>query len=260
MTDAPNIVLFMTDHGDYAGDYGLQHKGAGLPECLVRVPLLVTGPGVDRQTAPLPEFVSLVDLMPTLCEAVGAPIPYGVQGRSLWPLLTGQSYPRDEFRSAYAELGFGGLPYGSDERPPLHYPYDGPTFDELNSVTQSGNLKMVRMDRWMLLYDLLGRGELYDLEADPGELQNVIDEPSYRDTRLALAEELLRWTIRTEDDLLDSQDHFTRALGLRAFQGEYGTEWNLLMAASLVVMLPVLLLFFFLQRYFIQGIVFTGIK
>ena len=59
---------------------------------------------------------------------------------------------------------------------------------------------------------------------------------------------------------LHSQSNFTLALGLRAFQGEYGTDWNLLMAASLVVMMPVLLLFYFLQRYFIQGIVFTGIK
>lgn len=59
---------------------------------------------------------------------------------------------------------------------------------------------------------------------------------------------------------LHSQQNFTLALGLRAFQGQYGTDWNLLMAASLVVMLPVLLLFFFLQRYFIQGVVFTGIK
>jgi len=59
---------------------------------------------------------------------------------------------------------------------------------------------------------------------------------------------------------LNSQENFTLALGLRAFQGEFATDWNLLMAASLVVMLPVLLLFFFLQRYFIQGVVFTGIK
>jgi arylsulfatase A-like enzyme len=116
-------------------------------------------------------------------------------------LLTGQDYPPEEFRSVYAELGFGGLPYTADERPPLHYPYDGPTFDELNSVTQSGNLKMVRMGQWKLLYDLLGRGELYDLEHDPGELQNLFDDPSHRDRRLTLTEELLRWTIRTEDDL-----------------------------------------------------------
>ncbi|MGI8912336.1 MAG: sulfatase family protein [Chloroflexota bacterium] len=195
------LLIFCSDHGDYAGDYGLQRKGAGLPECLVRVPLLLTGPGIVSRQAPLPEFVSLVDLMPTLCEALGAPIPYGVQGRSLWPLLTGQDYPPKEFRSISAELGFGGLPYTADERPPLHYPYDGPTFDELNSVTQSGNLKMVRMGRWKLLFDLLGRGELYDLEHDPGELRNLFDDPTQRDQRLALTEELLRWTIRTEDDL-----------------------------------------------------------
>ncbi len=59
---------------------------------------------------------------------------------------------------------------------------------------------------------------------------------------------------------LNSQENFTLALGLRAFQGEFATNWNLLMAASLVVMLPMLLLFFFLQRYFIQGVVFTGIR
>lgn len=59
---------------------------------------------------------------------------------------------------------------------------------------------------------------------------------------------------------LHSQSNFTLALGLRSFQGEYGTDWNLLMAASLVVMTPPLLLFFFAQRYFIQGVVFTGVK
>lgn len=57
-----------------------------------------------------------------------------------------------------------------------------------------------------------------------------------------------------------SQDKFTLALGLRMFQGESSTSMHLLMAASLLTMLPVLLLFFLTQRYFIQGIVFTGVK
>jgi arylsulfatase A-like enzyme len=60
---------------------------------------------------------------------------------------------------------------------------------------------MVRMGQWKLLYDLLGHGELYDLTTDPGELHNLIDDPACRETRLTLTEELLRWTIRTEDDL-----------------------------------------------------------
>jgi ABC-type glycerol-3-phosphate transport system permease component len=59
---------------------------------------------------------------------------------------------------------------------------------------------------------------------------------------------------------LHSQEKFTLALGLRMFQGEASTSWNLLMAASLLTMLPVLLLFFFTQKYFMQGIVFTGVK
>ncbi|RIK37111.1 MAG: sugar ABC transporter ATP-binding protein [Chloroflexi bacterium] len=59
---------------------------------------------------------------------------------------------------------------------------------------------------------------------------------------------------------LHSQDKFTLALGLRMFQGEASTSWNLLMAASLLTMLPVLILFFAAQKYFMQGIVFTGVK
>ena len=196
------LLVFCSDHGDFAGDYGLQRKGVGMPECLVRVPLLFNGPGVARREQPLGAFVSLVDILPTLCDAVGADVPYGVQGRSLWPLLTGRERDdADAFRSVYAEHGFGGLSYGEDERPPLHFPYEGPTFDELNSVTQSGNLKMVRKGRWKLLFDSTGRGELYDLESDPAELDDRWDDPACGEARRALVEELLLWTIRTEDDL-----------------------------------------------------------
>jgi multiple sugar transport system permease protein len=59
---------------------------------------------------------------------------------------------------------------------------------------------------------------------------------------------------------LHSQENFTLALGLRMFQGEASTSWHLLMAASLLTMLPVLVLFFVAQKYFMQGIVFTGVK
>jgi ABC-type glycerol-3-phosphate transport system permease component len=53
---------------------------------------------------------------------------------------------------------------------------------------------------------------------------------------------------------------FTLALGLRSYRSDYQVEWSYLMAASLVAMLPVIVLFFVAQRYFIQGIVFTGVK
>jgi multiple sugar transport system permease protein len=52
----------------------------------------------------------------------------------------------------------------------------------------------------------------------------------------------------------------TLALALWAFQGQYSTDWHLLMAASTVVMLPLLVLFFAAQKYFIQGVVISGVK
>jgi multiple sugar transport system permease protein len=59
---------------------------------------------------------------------------------------------------------------------------------------------------------------------------------------------------------LSSQDKFTIALGLSAFKGLYATQWNYLMAASTVMIMPIIVLFFLAQRYFIQGIVMTGTK
>lgn len=59
---------------------------------------------------------------------------------------------------------------------------------------------------------------------------------------------------------LNSPAKRTLALGLYAFQGQYSTDWQFLMAASTVVMLPLLVLFFIGQKYFIQGVVISGVK
>ncbi|MGE5551962.1 MAG: carbohydrate ABC transporter permease [Bacteroidota bacterium] len=59
---------------------------------------------------------------------------------------------------------------------------------------------------------------------------------------------------------LSSEVKYTLALGLNAFRHQYFIEWNWLLAAAVVVMIPPVLVFFIAQRYFIQGIVFTGVK
>jgi arylsulfatase A-like enzyme len=194
------VIVFLADHGDYVGEYGLQRKGAGMPECLMRIPLQFTGPGIAAQPR-RDELVSMVDVLPTLCALAGTPVPEGVQGRSLAPLLAGQDPPPGEFDSIYAELGYGGVAYGADERPPLHFSYQGRSFDELNSVTQSGGQRMVRMGRHKLLMDGDGVGELYDLDADPAELSNLFDRPECAGVRDALLVRLVRWTVRVADDL-----------------------------------------------------------
>lgn len=59
---------------------------------------------------------------------------------------------------------------------------------------------------------------------------------------------------------LSSQDKFTLAIGLQLFSGAHMSEWHLQMAAGTLVTLPIIILFFLLQRYFIEGITLTGIK
>ena len=59
---------------------------------------------------------------------------------------------------------------------------------------------------------------------------------------------------------LSSQTNYTIALGLATFKGMYATQWHYLMAASTVMIVPIIVLFFLAQRYFVQGIVLTGVK
>ncbi|GAB3408039.1 carbohydrate ABC transporter permease [Flindersiella endophytica] len=59
---------------------------------------------------------------------------------------------------------------------------------------------------------------------------------------------------------LSDESHFTLAQGLATFQSTYTAQWGYLMAASLVVILPIIVLFFALQRYFVEGVTLTGVK
>ena len=207
------IMIYVADHGDYLMDYGLSRKGVGLFECLTRIPMVWSGYGIRSSSVGSSACVSNADILPTLCEVMGAEIPHGVQGRSLWPLLQGKDYPREEFRSIYVTSGLGGLYYEASDHIPysiaerrIHQtgeasePY-GVGWDELDKVTQSGLQKMVRMGDWKLIYDMMGYGQLYHLASDPCELTNLFGHPSAAREQAQLFAELLMWTIRSQDNL-----------------------------------------------------------
>ncbi|MYD99258.1 MAG: sulfatase-like hydrolase/transferase [Gammaproteobacteria bacterium] len=197
------IVIYVADHGDYVGEYGLMRKGAELPEVLIRIPTLVVGPGIPAADKPHPGHITLADIMPTICEAIGTDIPRGVQGRSLWALLTGKEYPEAEFDSAYAEHGFGGLHYTADDEFDAHADGLNPTigFDELNGWSQSGTMRAVRKGDWKLIFDMQEHGQLYNLAEDPVELNNLFDQPEYADIQSEMLGNLLGWTLRVQDPL-----------------------------------------------------------
>jgi arylsulfatase A-like enzyme len=108
----------------------------------VRVPLLVRGPGVAAGQSRA-ELVTLVDLAPTILELAGATTPEVLEGRSLVPLLRGQVAPSDWRREVFLEL------------------YN----PELNAA--------LRTDRWSYVELSSNEYEIYDLVADPYELQSL---------------------------------------------------------------------------------------
>ena len=203
------IILFLSDHGDFVGEYGLMRKGPELPEVLTRIPFSICGPGISAQTPPHAAHISIADILPTLCDAIGAPLPDGVQGRSFWPLLTDQADRANEFQSVYAEHGFGGEYYdwNDDLDPAADGRVDSPdgiawgSYDCLNSWTQSGQLRMVRKGDWKLTWDMEGTGTLYNLADDPVEMNNRFGQPAVAAIQQELMAELLTWLVRTQDPL-----------------------------------------------------------
>lgn len=199
------IILFIADHGDYVGEYGLMKKGVGLDDVLARIPMQWTGPGIKSSANPHEAHVSIIDIFPTICEIMGADIPIGVQGRSLWPLLQGREYPEKEFGSVMVQDGFGGMYYTRNDA--TDYEEEGTVgkkglfFDELNTWTQSGTMRMLRKGDWKLVYDMDGNGQLYNLKDDPSELDNLFENQFYESVKNEMVENLLRWEMSAQDPI-----------------------------------------------------------
>jgi len=199
------IFIFLSDHGDFIGDFGMVRKGPEMPNILMRIPLQFYGKGIIADSRPRKAYVSITDIFPTICDAIGVPLPDGAQGKSLWPILAGLPYPKKDFESCYAEHGYGGMMYTEKDEIVydncLNQGKNGVTFDSLNTYSQCGTTKMLRKDRWILTVDCAGKGQLYDLEKDPYELENLFDREEYRDVRNQLVYDLLVETIRHTDPL-----------------------------------------------------------
>ncbi|MGP3937402.1 sulfatase family protein [Nonomuraea sp. KM88] len=185
------LVVFTSDHGEMLGDHQLMLKGPMMYECAVRVPLVMRWPAGLPAGARRAELVQWIDLATTFLAAAGAPpLPRG-QGLNLLPLARGeQDAPvRDWALCEYRNSG---------------HPYDEPV-----------HTTMLRHDRWKLVVyhgapstTRARSGELYDLGADPAELDNLWDDPAHAVTRAGLQELLLDVLVATEDRSQPREAHW----------------------------------------------------
>ncbi len=189
------IVVFTSDHGDFAGEHNMTCKGGLFYDCLTRVPLIFSGPGIPKGVRDQ-SMANLVDIVPTLYRLAGIEIPRSMTGKPL-PTITDE-LPRT---ATFSEYGCGGPPFTMADLAEFDEPYGRAALcGSLNWREAEGRVKMVCTQQWKYVYDPAGRGdELYDLQNDPAELTNLVSNPAYGDVVCDLQTRLLAWSVTTED-------------------------------------------------------------
>ena len=158
------LVIFCSDHGDYAGAHGLFMKGvAAFDECY-RVPCVARWPrGIARPGRLVDEFVSLADFAPTFADLAGAEMP-ATSGGSLVPFLR-------------------------DERPA---DWPDAMYSQFNGVELYYSQRFVQTKEWKYVYNGFDFDELYHLSEDPHCLRNLAEDPRFRPVVEAMCRRMWR--------------------------------------------------------------------
>ena len=161
------VVVVVGDHGESLGEHHESAHGFFIYDATVSVPMIIRIPSAELRGKMVTAQVQNIDLMPTLCELLGLPVPEAVQGQSLLPLIAGRT-PKQE-NTAYSESFYPRYHYGWSE------------------------LKSLRTSRYKFIQ--APRPELYDLSLDPREKNNIIGRES------SLAENFVRKLERMEEKM-----------------------------------------------------------
>jgi uncharacterized sulfatase len=171
------LVIYTADHGDHLASHSLSNKGAAMYDEITNIPFIVRWPGRAPAGEVCSRPVSHISLTPTILEAMGVETPRSLEGRSI--LATFHSPQQRLEEAIFIEFGryevdhdgFGGFQ-------PIRAVFDG---------------------RYKLVINLLASDELYDLENDPHEMQNLIDSQGHASVRDRLHDLLLAWMNDTRD-------------------------------------------------------------
>ena len=165
------VIVLTSDHGYFYGEHGLGRERRLAYEEAARVPLFIRYPSLIPAGTKVDDFVLSVDDAPTILDIAGVDAPDNLHGRSLIPLLQGET--PDDWRKSFL------IEYYSDTVMPR--------------LVMMG-YKAVRTEKWKYIHyvDLENVDELYNLESDPYEMNNVINEDSAQEGLAAMKAEMER--------------------------------------------------------------------
>ncbi len=165
------IIIFTSDHGDCLNDHGHSQKW-NMYEQSVHVPAVICWPGKVKAGQTFPQLVSLFDFGPTILEAAQIEIPEWMEAKSLTDLLFDtKGTTRDR---VFAEHSDDAILTGTDF------------------------MTMIRQDNWKLVHFVdYEEGQLFDLDADPNEVNNLWDDTDHACVRSELINQILMWRIES---------------------------------------------------------------
>jgi uncharacterized sulfatase len=170
------FIIFTSDHGDMLGAHRLGGKGPVMYEEIAHIPLIVEQPGGAGAGTTNETLVSHIDLLPTMLELARLDVPPILEGQSLISQLGGAE---DREKSVIVEF--------------LRYEIEHDSWGGFQPV------RCIVSDRYKLVVNLLHTDELYDLEGDPAEVDNLIDNPACAGARDEMHDRLLDWMYEKRD-------------------------------------------------------------
>ncbi|PHN05921.1 sulfatase family protein [Flavilitoribacter nigricans] len=206
------LIIYIGDHGaDLLRGKRTSYEGG------LRIPLIVSWPGVARRNIRLEQLTSTIDLYPTFLEVAGLPVPAYLPGRSILPLLRGEevAWRRYLFTEFHVHSNHNPYPQRTvrDDRYKLIWNPLAGTTNPGYAFTLANTVKIPEEEileaaspqvrEAYLRIKSPPEFELYDLQADPFEINDLSEDPDRAEILERLRTELRNWQQRTRDPLID---------------------------------------------------------
>jgi len=184
------LIIFTSDHGEQIGDHWLLGK-MGYFDQSYHIPLIIRDPkALESHGKQIEAFTENVDLMPTMLDWLDLDIPVQCDGASLVPTIKQGVIQTNWRKEVHWEFDFRNIPEGEDTERSLGLTHHQCTLN----VLRSKRFKYVHFTNLPPLF--------FDLEKDPEELNNVVDDPAYQKEVLLYAQKMLSWRMNHDEQSL----------------------------------------------------------